>query len=223
MAIGALALSLYFFGIFEYLNFEKLRALEQALMGFVIESPVFSVLLFAIVYIVIVISMFPGLFALELVAGYLFGQIIGFLVVVSSAVFGATLLFLSAKYAFGDRLLKRDSKIVHKIKKGFDRNQSSYLLFLRIFPFVPFGLVNIALGFLDVKLKRFIWTTALGVCPLAFVLTQVGTGLGKILQMDEAISIGSILSGRVIFSMIALGVLTLVPVVFKRRKKIAND
>lgn len=222
LGLGIIAISMYLLGLSDYLQLEKLRELDRDLGLFVLENPLQSAFIFIGLYILVVISMVPGVFVMDLIAGYLFGQWGGAVSVLLGSFIAALILFLSTKYAFGDLLLKRDSKIVQRLKEGFDRNQVSYLLFLRIAPMIPFGIMNIALGLLDIKLKRFIWTTAVGLCPIAILLTQAGTGIGKIMEIEGPISINQILNREIVISLIGIAVLALVPILFKR-KKVVND
>ena len=213
-----MVLTAYMLGAFDLLSFDKIRVIEKSLLELVLTRPVIAMLLFACLYMCVAISTVPGLLALDLMAGYFFGQVLSIVCVLSGALAGALALFLATRYAFGDRLLKGRGQLVTKIKEGFDRNQTGYLLFLRVVPFIPFGLASIVLGVMNVRIRKFIWTTMAGMFPVSFTLTQAGTGLGQILHSDGAITVNSFMNPQLIFALVSIGLLTLIPILIPKKK-----
>jgi uncharacterized membrane protein YdjX (TVP38/TMEM64 family) len=218
VCIALLVLIFYLVGGFSYLDLEKIRLLDRHLIQFSMQSPLMAIFLFLMVYVIYAISSIPGLIILDLVAGYLFGKTASFCLVLLGATLGAVGVFLATRYAFGESASSNKTKWMQRIKEGFDRHQVSYLLFMRIVPFVPFNIANITLGLLDIKLYRYIWTTLLGLIPATFIYTQAGTGLGRALQKTGPIEISHFVNAELIFSLIGLSVLALLPIVIKRKK-----
>ncbi len=211
-----------FSGILHYFTFDNLRMHRQAIVAFVSEHWFLSPLLFTLLYIMISALSLPiGVF-LSLLGGFLFPQPFSTLYIVIGATVGGSLMFLAAKTAAKDLLKKRGGKLLTKIKTGFHENGVNYLLFLRLFPFFPFWLVNLVPAFLGVSLRTFIWTTFIGIIPGTFVFTQVGAGLGSILDSNESFSIHCIFNMQVNIALIALGLLALIPIVVKKCKKKAR-
>src|SRR5262249_62175537 len=70
------------------------------------------------------------------------GPVTGGLASVLGATIGATIIFLIAKSAVGEHLLRRAGPRAAKFADGFRANAFSYMLFLRLVPF-PFLLGNL--------------------------------------------------------------------------------
>jgi uncharacterized membrane protein YdjX (TVP38/TMEM64 family) len=151
---------------------------------------------------------------------------------VVGATIGATLIFLVARTAFGESLLRRVGPRASQLAKGFRDDAFSYLLFLRLVPAFPFFLVNLVPAFAGVRLGTFVAATALGIIPATFVYTFAGTGLDSVITTQKnsyqaCLAAGrsdcsltfdtmAILTPQLIGALIALGLLALVPVVVKR-------
>ena len=62
---------------------------------------------------------------------------------VVGATTGATIIFLIARSACGESLVRRAGPLARKLAEGFRADAFSYLLFLRLVPAFPFFLVNL--------------------------------------------------------------------------------
>ncbi len=207
----------YLCGGFSLLNLKNITDVRKDLLIFVDNYPIYSVLIFVGVYSIYTFTSIPGLLILDLIAGLLFAQPYSTLMVILSCTIGGVSLFLSSRCAFGDFIAKSKSKIINKINNGFQKYRTSYLLFLRLVPFFPFGAVNIALSFLKIPLRTFIWTTAIGMLPISFICTQLGSGLGDVLEQGGAIEINSMFDRTIVFSLIAMSLIALLPILFKKK------
>ena len=161
----------------------------------------------------------PGAVFLTLLGGYLFPQPFSTIYVVFSATCGATLIFLAARTALKEILKKKAGPFLQKMEKGFQENAVSYLLFLRFVPLFPFWLVNIAPAFFRVSLITFVWTTLVGIFPGSLVFTLAGGGLEKILENNETFSITTIFNTQIKIALVLLGIIALVPIIWKKFKK----
>ncbi|MBM3192800.1 MAG: TVP38/TMEM64 family protein [Chlamydiae bacterium] len=210
--IGVLVFYL-FFG-FDYVSIEAILTFQEKFAGGAVAHVVF---LFIFFYLVYAIASLPGLLFLDVVSGLLFGQFWGFIIAWLSAATGALIVFLSVNYAVSDLAVKKNQNLIKRVEEGFQKHSLNYLLFLRLVPCMPFGLVNITLGFLKINKKSFIWTTLLGILPLSFFYTHAGAGISHIIQTGHTLSINSIMNRYVILALIGLGFLTLVPILIKRK------
>ena len=203
------------FGGPKYFTLESLRLYRADLADYVTYHTTITVIIFAVGYAVMVAFSLPGALILTVTAGFLFGTMIGTGLVVVGATVGATAIFLIAKTALGDPLRARAGPSLKKMEAGFQENALSYLLILRLVPLFPFFLVNLVPAFLGVKLRIYMFATAIGIIPGTFVFAQVGTGLDSILDRGEKLSVGRILSGDVLAALIGLAVLSALPVGYK--------
>jgi len=229
MAVAVLAYA--YFGR-DGLSLEALVGHRAAIDALVNEHWMVAVLAFTALYIVVVALSVPGAAFLTVAGGFLFGAVIGACAAVVGATIGATLLFLVARTALGEPLLRRAGPRADKLARGFREDAFSYLLFLRLVPVFPFFLVNLVPALAGVRLGPFVAATALGIIPGAFVYALAGTGLDSVIAAqkkayDECAAAGGsdchlsfdpkdALTPELIGALVALGLLALVPVVVKR-------
>jgi uncharacterized membrane protein YdjX (TVP38/TMEM64 family) len=204
----------------------------MAIDGFVAEHRVLAVLAYIGLYIAAVALSLPGAVFLTVAGGFLFGLAAGASAAVIGATIGATIIFLVARTALGEPLLRRAGPRAAQLAQGFRNDAFSYLLFLRLVPAFPFFLVNLVPAFAGVRLLPFVAATALGVIPGALVYAFAGTGLDSVIaaqkeSYDACLAAGKsgctmtfnaadVLTPQLIGALIALGLLALVPVVVKR-------
>ena len=157
----------------------------MAIDGFVRGHRVLAVLAYIGIYIITVAVSLPGAAFLTVAGGFLFGVVVGASAAVVGATIGATLIFLVARTALGEPLLRLAGPRANQLAKGFRDDAFSYLLFLRLVPVFPFFLVNLVPAFAGVRLGPFIAATALGVIPAAVVFALAGTGLDSVIMAQK--------------------------------------
>ncbi|NGX26961.1 MAG: hypothetical protein K940chlam6_00888 [Chlamydiae bacterium] len=216
LIIAILMLIGYFSGVYRALDFETLKYHHNELTEFVNSNPIMTPLLFMGIYVVVAALSIPAALLLSLLSGFLFPQPLCTLYVVIGATIGATLIFLAARTAFGGSLKEKARPFLRKMKKGFNKNAVSYLLFLRFVPFFPFWIVNLAPAFFNVRIWTFFWTTFVGIIPGTFVSTQAGRGLNAIFESSEEFSIASIFNTEMKIALIGLGIFSLIPIIIKK-------
>lgn len=199
-----------------FLSFDALRANRQWLLGAVAEHHLLTALAFIVVYAVAVAVSLPGASLLTLAGGFLFGPVFGTVYVVLAATLGAVGIFLAARTAFSDLLRAKAGPWLAKLQDGFNENELSYLLFLRLVPAFPFFIVNIVPAFLGVSLRTYTLATLVGIIPGTTVYAVFGAGLGEILASDAEPSLAGVLSPELVIGMVGLAVLALVPVLVRK-------
>lgn len=187
------------------------------LLELVAIHPIASAALFIVIYSICTAASVPGASLLTVAGGFLFGTVLGGTLAVVSATLGAIGVFLAARSAFGDVLRDRlPGSALERLKEGFASNAFNYLLSLRLIPLFPFWLVNLAPAFLGVGMRTFASATAIGIIPGTFVYASVGGGLGATLEMGEEPDFGIIFHPQILTPLIGLGILALVPILWRR-------
>ena len=202
----------------DYLTFDALAENRETLLAFRDANYLLTVLAFVLAYVVIVAFSLPGATIATLTGGFLFATFPGALYNVTGATIGATVIFLAARWGFGEKLgarLEGSEGIVKKIKDGIDENQWSMLFLIRLVPAVPFFMANLIPSFLDVPVRRFVISTFLGIIPGAVVYTSVGAGLGEVFERGETPNLGIIFEPFIIGPIIGLCVLAALPIILK--------
>lgn len=219
LAVLGLAAVLFFAsGLHHYLSFDTLRAHRVDLTAWVGSHQVLAAVAFMAIYAATVVFIPPSGTVLTVMGGFIFGAVLGTAYVVVGATVGATLLFLVARFALGDWLRERAGPGIRRMRKGFAENAMSYLLVLRLVPLFPFWLVNLAPAFLGVKLGTYVLGTFVGIVPGTAVYAVFGAGLGSILDANQTFTLAGVLTPQVIGALVGLGLLALVPVVYKKVK-----
>lgn len=205
-AIGAF----FYFDLQQYLSLDALKANRDRLLAFTEANYATAVFSFIVSYCLVTGLSLPGAAILTLAGGFLFGSVLGTVYVNVGATTGATLAFLAARYLLRDWVEQKFGDRLGPIQQGFAKNAFSYLMTLRLIPLFPFFLVNMVSGLTRVNLGTYVVATALGIIPGSFVYAYAGRQLGTINSLKE------IASPNVLLAFTLLGLLALVPVIYRK-------
>lgn len=219
VALPAVAIALVAAGVTDYVSLETLNTHRRELLAFVAQHHALAVLAFAGVYFAGVAMGIPGWGLLTVAGGFLFGPILGSIIVVAAATAGGTVLFLAARYAAGDLLRARAAPALRKLEAGFNENALNYLLALHLMPVFPFFLTTLAAAFLNVRTRTFIVATTFGLIPATLVYATLGAGLGDALEVGAGDPLAAAREPTVIGGLVGLAVLALLPVAYKNLRR----
>lgn len=203
-------------GLDRYATLGTLRDNRQAVSAWVAENWLLAAFFYVMAYIVIIAFSLPAGLVATLTGGLLFGTVFGGLLAVTGATIGATAIFLAARTALGDALRAGAGAGLKRIERGFGENAFNYLLVLRLVPLFPFFLVNLAPAFLGVRLRTYVAATFVGIVPATFVFASLGNGLGAVFDAGRDPDLGLVFEPQIIGPILALAVLALVPVAYRR-------
>jgi uncharacterized membrane protein YdjX (TVP38/TMEM64 family) len=200
----------FYFDLKQYVSLEALKANRDRLLAYTESHYASAVLIYIALYCLQTAFSLPGAAVFTLAGGFLFGAVAGTLYVNIAATSGATLAFLAARYLLKDWVERRFGERLRPIQEGFERNGFNYLLTLRLIPLFPFFLVNLVAGLTRIGVGEFVAATAIGIVPASFVFANAGRQLGSIN------SLGEIASARVLAAFALLGLLAIVPIIYRR-------
>ena len=203
-------------GAYRYVDFEVLRENRTQLQDWVDRYTLGALAVYFLVYVAVIAFSLPGGLLLTTVGGFLFGTWLAGGIVVFAATLGATILFLAARTAFAEVLRAKAGSTIDRMEAGFRENAMSYLLVLRLVPLFPFFLVNLVPAFLGVSLRTYVIATFFGIIPGTFVFASVGNGFGKLFDMGGEPDFGIIYNAEIIGPLLALAVLSCLPILYKR-------
>ena len=203
----------------DYLSLAALKEHRAGLIAWHDARPFVSAAAFMGLYAIAVMLSVPGAVWFTVIGGFLFGVVHGTIFTVGAATVGACAIFLAARYAFADFFRARAGNALRRMERGFHENALSYLLFLRLIPIFPFWLVNLVPALLGVPLRTFFLGTLIGILPGSFVYTLVGNGIGAVLDAGGEPDLGIVFEPEVLAPLVGLAVLSLVPVLVKRRRR----
>jgi dihydrolipoamide dehydrogenase len=159
---------------------------------------------FFAVYVAVTALSLPGAAIMTLVAGAIFGLLVGAIVVSFASSIGATLAMLASRYVLRDSVKARFGARLADIDRGIEREGAFYLFTLRLVPIFPFFVINLLMGLTKMKARTFYWVSQLGMLAGTLVYVNAGTQLAKI---D---SLRGILSPGLLGSFVLLGIFPLI-------------
>jgi uncharacterized membrane protein YdjX (TVP38/TMEM64 family) len=153
----------------------------------VAELGVVAALVYLAVYVAATVALVPG-GVLAMVAGALFGTVHGFGIAFTGAVLGSSAAFLVARQGgrggvarLMDRRAARHEVFarIARIDHGLGRRGLALVFLLRLSPFVPYNLLNYALGLTGVRFRDYL-LGSVGMVPGALVYAYVGNLAGDV-------------------------------------------
>jgi uncharacterized membrane protein YdjX (TVP38/TMEM64 family) len=211
--LAAAVFAFFYFDLKQYLSLDALKNNRDALLAYTETHYASAVAVFIGLYALQTAFSLPGAAIFTLAGGFLFGSFVGTFFVNIAATTGATLAFLAARYLLRDWVESRFGNRLAPIQEGFAKNAFSYLMTLRLIPIFPFFIVNLVSGLTRVRVGTYVLATALGIIPGSFVYANAGRQLGSINSLSE------IASPRVLGAFALLGLLSLVPILYKKFSK----
>lgn len=232
LAVGGLILAM---GWHRYLTLENLAANRETLRDLIEGNLPLALVCFVALYAMVVALSLPGGAVLTITGGFLFGWLFGGVASVIGATIGATVVFVIARSVFGEALEARAGPWLSRFREGFQKDALSYLLFLRLVPIFPFWLVNLAPGLLGVRFTPYVVATFLGIIPGTFALALAGNGLDSVIAAQQSahqsclakageggqelcpygLDASALLTPELIAGLVALGLVSLIPVALK--------
>lgn len=219
-----------------YLSFKTIGTNYEALQSFIAGKFAIAILIYILIYVVVVALSLPGALVMTVTGGLLFGWLVGTAATVVGATIGATIIFLIARSSLGEAFAARAGPWLSRLRDGFKENALSYLLFLRLVPAFPFWLVNLAPALLGVPLRTYVIGTAVGIIPGTLAFSVAGAGLASVIDAQNkiyqaclakapadpetacpyTIDTSALVTKELIAAFVLLGLVALIPVVYKR-------
>lgn len=186
IVIGALIGVLSVYGLIP--TFAEVRAGRMEIEAFLMEMPVLGALIFSLGYVLVVALSIPAATVLTVLAGFLFGSILGTALVVVSATMGAAALFLLVRLFFQEYVCARFGARLAVVNREMADNGFRDVLLLRLAPIIPFALINVGAALTSVRFRDYVLATLLGIAPFSFVYVHAGTRLAEIERVSDIIA-----------------------------------
>jgi uncharacterized membrane protein YdjX (TVP38/TMEM64 family) len=195
--IGAIV-AYFVFDLGQILSLETFKASQADIIAAKDASPFVYIAGFFLIYVAVTGLSIPGAAIMSLVAGALFGVVVGTIIVSFASTFGATLAFLSARLVLRDWVQGKFGERLRPINDGLEKDGAFYLFTLRLIPVFPFFVINLLMGLTRIKTRTFFWVSQLGMLPATIVFVNAGT------QISRIDSTAGLLSPALIASFVAL-------------------
>jgi uncharacterized membrane protein YdjX (TVP38/TMEM64 family) len=195
--IGAIA-AYFIFDLGQYLSLENFKASQADIVAAKDANPALYIAGFFLLYVAVTGLSIPGAAIMTLVAGALFGVVVGTLIVSFASTMGATLAFLSSRYVLRDWVQGKFGERLRAVDGGLEKDGAFYLFTLRLIPVFPFFVINLLMGLTRIKTGTFFWVSQIGMLPATIVFVNAGT------QISRIESTAGLMSPTLIASFVAL-------------------
>ena len=119
-----------------------------------------------------------------LLGGFIFGQVIGTLVVVLGLSIGATFLYLFGNYFLKEFIREKFLNRFSNLEIKFKKSEFIYLLIYRFVGGIPWQLSCLLPTIFNVKVINFFFATLIGIIPQIFLAVSIGSGFEKIIDQN---------------------------------------
>ena len=207
------AIAAYFvFDLGQVLSLENFKASQADIVAAKDASPFLYITGFFILYVAVTGLSIPGAAIMSLVAGALFGVVLGTVIVSFASTIGATLAFLSARFVLRDWVQGKFGERLRAIDDGLEKDGAFYLFTLRLIPVFPFFVINLLMGLTRIKTRTFFWVSQLGMLPATVVFVNAGTQISRIDSTAGLLSPALIASfaALALFPWVAKGIVAMV-------------
>jgi pyruvate/2-oxoglutarate dehydrogenase complex dihydrolipoamide dehydrogenase (E3) component/uncharacterized membrane protein YdjX (TVP38/TMEM64 family) len=204
LAVVALIACFFIFDLGRFFNLDYLKSQQAALDSLYAAKPMQFIVGFFLIYVTVAALSLPGAAILTLAAGAIFGLFTGTLVASFASSIGATLAFLVSRFLLRDMVESKFGTKLKTFNANIDKDGAFYLFTVRLVPVFPFFLVNLVMGLTKLKIGIFYIVSQIGMLAGTVVFVNAGTQLAKI---D---SLSGILSPKLLFSFVLLGIFPLI-------------
>ena len=205
--------------ISEYINLEMLRKNRYLLKKFVNNHFFVSIIVSCIVFFLTISLMLPGGSIITVTLGFMFGGITASLLAIIIGTLASYLPFILSRKLFYNLVHKRFNKWVSKIDYELQKNAKSYLISMRLNPIIPLIVQNTVPGVLKISKSMYLTTTFIGLIPPTIGFAYFGSGLSKIFDTTEKLSLSALIPKEMIIGLIIISFLSLLPALINLYKR----
>lgn len=206
-----------------YLSIDGFNHYHQQILSFEQKHIVEFTLAYIICYIVLIACCIPGTILFDLLAGFIYGPTIGFLLVIFCYLTGAIVNFLLVRYLLHDLLHKRFSHLNHLImnEHGGMKRTAYNMIALRFIPVIPFWILNILAAVLGIPLSVFAITTFIGIIPSSLIWVLIGGGVRSHMANHQMLTAAIFADPKFWVPLLVLTLMVMIPNLIKiyRNKK----
>jgi uncharacterized membrane protein YdjX (TVP38/TMEM64 family) len=179
LVVAAIA-SYFLFDLGQYLSLESFKAQQAEIIAAKNANPALYIAGFFLIYVAVTGLSIPGAAIMTLIAGALFGLVLGTIIVSFASTIGATLAFLGSRYVLRDWVQSKFGERLKAIDDGLAKDGAFYLFTLRLIPVFPFFVINLLMGLTRIKTLTFFLVSQIGMLAGTIVYVNAGTQISQI-------------------------------------------
>lgn len=213
------AVVVYATGLHRQLSIAWLVEQQSVLRQAVAAHPIAAPLAYMALYAASVACAIPGGIVLSAAGGLMFGTVAGGAYAVMAITLGSTILFLAARSALRPLAERLARRVLRSGLPELEGDGFLYMLAVRLVPFTPFWIVNLAAAMTRIRLRSYVAATFVGIAPITFILAAAGAGTGETLASGAQPGLSTILRPQIVVPLILLALVSLAPLALKRRRR----
>jgi len=169
----------------EIISLDNLDYYRDYLISFVDQYHIISMIIYALIYVLVIVLALPGVAVMTFTGGVLFPFKYAFMIVVVSSTIGAIINFITSRYFLQDFFERIFSQTIEKINARIEKGGFKNLLILRTIPVFPYSVVNFALAISELSILKFIVVTTLGKIPGSLIILYAGSNMAEVESMRD--------------------------------------
>tara|TARA_Y100000590_G_scaffold6927_1_gene8906 strand:+ start:73 stop:798 length:726 start_codon:yes stop_codon:yes gene_type:complete len=207
-----------FVDIKDLTSYEFIRSNKDIILKYKNENFLFLTIVFFI-FCIIWVLLLGFAMPLLIFSGFVFGQWWGILIALTSTTIGATFLYMLVGYFFQDAIKEKLAPKFSKLREFFIKND---ILYFMSFRFVggggtPYAIQNVLPVLFNMPVKNYFVSTFVGCMPSMFVTVALGSGIEKVIDQNEKLTISTVLfSPEIYIPIIAFFVILILAIVVKK-------
>ena len=147
-----------------------------------------SYILFILISAPLVLVGMPRIW-ISVVAGSVFGVLIGIPVALIASVLGCCGTYLVGRSLLASMIRRRFGKRVKMMRERFRENAFFWTLYFRLFPLSNATLTGLICGTCKVDLKSYLLASAIGFTPMTVIFAMFGSGAAKANHLQLALGL----------------------------------
>jgi uncharacterized membrane protein YdjX (TVP38/TMEM64 family) len=210
LLIVSLVTFLFFhYEVYNYVNSDFIKNDRKVVLNYVNQNIFLSSFLFFLFCTIWFFLLGFG-FPIVIAAGFIFGTILGSLLLLMGFAFGSTALYVFANYYFKDLVIKYFSNKYKNLDSHFKNNDFAYLLFLRLVPGIPSQAGSLIPILFNMKLKKIFLSNIFGAAPGTLIFVSLVSGISSKIEEGHPFNLDLLSDPKVSIPLTALGIMVLV-------------
>lgn len=182
------------FGLGEYFSLSYLKESQQNFQELYVNNRASVITAYMAIYILVTSLSLPGAAIMTIAGGALFGLFAGTIIVSFASTIGATIACFFARFILRDWVQTKFGNRLKAVNEGIEKEGAFYLFTVRLIPYIPFWLINIAMGLTNMPLRTFFWVSQVGMLAGTIVYVNAGKEVAKISSVKDIASPALIIS-----------------------------
>ena len=220
--LAIISIGLYFLfsvvDLNDLMSYEFIRLNKDVILKYKSENFLFLGIIFFI-FCIVWILLLGFAIPLLIFSGFVFGKWWGILIVLTSTTLGAALLYLLVGFFFREAIKEKLAPKFSKLREFFNRNDIIYFMCFRFVGGggIPYAVQNVLPILFNMPIKNYIVATFIGSIPSMFVTVALGSGIEKVIDKNDELSISTVLFAPEIYiPIIALFIILIFAFVIKK-------